>query len=48
MIAPVIAGALPHGQLRVLPQLSHFGPMQDPSLVAGLVLDFVDALPVDR
>jgi hypothetical protein len=37
MLAPVIAGALPHGRLERHPQLSHFGPLEDPPLVAEAI-----------
>jgi len=37
MMAPVVADALPHGRLERHPQLSHFGPMEDPPLVAEAI-----------
>lgn len=41
-IAPLVAAALPHGELRAFPQLGHFGPLEDPTLFAGLVREFLD------
>lgn len=37
MMAPLLADALPHGRLERHPQLSHFGPMEDPPLVAEAI-----------
>jgi pimeloyl-ACP methyl ester carboxylesterase len=42
LIAPVVAEALPLGRLTVLDDLTHFGPMQDPALVARHILAFAD------
>jgi pimeloyl-ACP methyl ester carboxylesterase len=42
LIAPAVAAALPEGRLRVLPRLSHFGPMQDPAAVAHEIVVFAD------
>jgi pimeloyl-ACP methyl ester carboxylesterase len=36
--APAIVAALPHGTLDELPELGHFGPLEDPALVAAHVL----------
>jgi pimeloyl-ACP methyl ester carboxylesterase len=35
--APAIAAALPHGRLERHPDLSHFGPMEDPPAVAAAI-----------
>lgn len=43
-IAPLIAEALPHGELRAFPQLGHFGPLEDPIAFAALVREFL-AIP---
>jgi pimeloyl-ACP methyl ester carboxylesterase len=37
--AAVLAAALPAGRSRVLPGVGHFGPLEDPALVAATVLD---------
>lgn len=42
MIAPVVAEALADGRLLVFPQLTHFGPMQDPDAVAAAMVEFAD------
>ena len=42
-LGPVVAGALPHGQVVTLPQLSHFGPMEDPAAVAAEIRAFAGA-----
>jgi pimeloyl-ACP methyl ester carboxylesterase len=39
-VAALVAQRLPKGELAVLPELGHFGPMQDPRRVAQLVRDF--------
>lgn len=36
-IAPLIADALPHAELRAFPHLGHFGPLEDPAWFAALV-----------
>jgi pimeloyl-ACP methyl ester carboxylesterase len=36
-LGPLIADALPHGHLERFPDLSHFGPMQDPARMAAAV-----------
>jgi pimeloyl-ACP methyl ester carboxylesterase len=36
-VAPLIADALPHGRLERLPQLTHFGPMEDPAGIAAAI-----------
>jgi pimeloyl-ACP methyl ester carboxylesterase len=36
--APLVADALPNGRLEEFPTLGHFGPLQDPALVAQSVL----------
>jgi pimeloyl-ACP methyl ester carboxylesterase len=41
-IAPLVADALPHGELRRFPQLGHFGPLEDPVWFATLVREFLD------
>jgi pimeloyl-ACP methyl ester carboxylesterase len=41
-IAPLVAAALPHGELRGFPELGHFGPLEDPTWFAGLVRGFLD------
>ena len=43
-LGPVVAGALPHGQVVTLPQLSHFGPMEDPAAVAAEIRAFAGSL----
>jgi pimeloyl-ACP methyl ester carboxylesterase len=40
-IAPLVAAALPHGELRAFPELGHFGPLEDPTWFAGLVREFL-------
>jgi pimeloyl-ACP methyl ester carboxylesterase len=35
--APHVAEALPHGRLRTMEQLTHFGPMEDPDAVAAAI-----------
>ena len=42
-MAPLIADALPHGELRAFPHLGHFGPLEDPAWFAALVREFLDA-----
>lgn len=37
--AEVLAGRVPFGQADVLPGLSHFGPLEDPTAVAASILD---------
>lgn len=41
-IAPLVAAALPHGELWAFPELGHFGPLEDPTWFAGLVREFLD------
>jgi 3-oxoadipate enol-lactonase len=48
MIAPVVAEALADGRLLVFPQLTHFGPMQDPEAVAAAMVDFADQVRAAR
>ena len=43
-LGPVVAGALPHGQVVTLSQLSHFGPMEDPAAVAAEIRAFAGSL----
>jgi pimeloyl-ACP methyl ester carboxylesterase len=45
-LAPAVAAALPHGRFVRFEDLTHFGPMQDPGRVAGLVSDLADELGV--
>ncbi len=40
-IAPLIAAALPHAELRAFPELGHFGPLEDPVAFADLVRGFL-------
>ncbi len=40
-IAPEIADRLPRGRLVRLPSVGHFGPLEDPPLVASVVLAFL-------
>lgn len=41
-VAPMVADALPQGRLETFPQLSHFGPMEDPAAIAdAITLTFV-------
>jgi pimeloyl-ACP methyl ester carboxylesterase len=42
--APHVAEGLPHGELLQLDQLNHFGPMQDPALVAKVADEFFDGV----
>jgi pimeloyl-ACP methyl ester carboxylesterase len=45
-VAPIVAEMLPHGRVRVLPHLGHFGPLQDPAAIAAIIREFADtALP---
>jgi pimeloyl-ACP methyl ester carboxylesterase len=44
-LGPVVADALPNGQALTLPQLSHFGPMEDPAAVAAEIRAFAGARP---
>jgi hypothetical protein len=39
---PAVAAALPHGRLVRHPDLSHFGPMQDPATMALAVRAALD------
>lgn len=41
MLAPLVADALPRGELRAFPELGHFGPLQDPAWFATLVTEFL-------
>ena len=43
-LGPVVAGALPNGRFVTLPQLSHFGPMEDPAVVAAEIDTFARSL----
>jgi pimeloyl-ACP methyl ester carboxylesterase len=43
-LGPVVAGALPHGQVLTMAQLSHFGPMEDPAAVAAEIQAFARSL----
>ena len=44
-MAPLVAEALQHGSLRPFPELTHFGPMEDPAAIArAITLDFVAVL----
>jgi hypothetical protein len=36
-LAPVVAAALPQGRLEPHPELSHFGPMEDPAGIAAAI-----------
>ena len=41
-MAPLVADALPHGRFARYPELTHFGPMEDPAgLARAITLDFV-------
>ena len=40
-IAPLVAEALPAGELRSFPQLGHFGPLEDPAAFAAVVREFL-------
>lgn len=40
--AELVADALPHGRLEAHPQLSHFGPMEDPATMAAAVAADLD------
>lgn len=42
-LAPLVADALPHAELRSAPQLGHFGPLEDPAWFASLVREFLSA-----
>jgi pimeloyl-ACP methyl ester carboxylesterase len=37
-LAQRIAGAMPNGRVRVFDRLAHFGPFEDPALVAEAIL----------
>ena len=41
MFAPLVADALPHGELRRYAELSHFGPFEDPTLMAREAVAFL-------
>jgi len=41
--AELIADRIPDAELLRLPELGHFGPMEDPALLAGVVRDFAGA-----
>ena len=41
--APMVAGALPHGELVRYPELSHFGPFEDPHLLGREVDAFLQS-----
>jgi pimeloyl-ACP methyl ester carboxylesterase len=45
-LAPSVAAALPCARFVRFEDLTHFGPMQDPARVAGLVFDLADELGV--
>lgn len=38
MFGPTIVASLPHGRLEEHPTLGHFGPLQDPSLIAAAIV----------
>jgi pimeloyl-ACP methyl ester carboxylesterase len=40
--APLIVDALPQGRLELFPELTHFGPMQDPARVAAAIRAALD------
>lgn len=40
LVAPAVADALPHGELRPFPDLGHFGPLEDPVAFAAVVREF--------
>lgn len=40
--APMVAEALPAGELRPFPELGHFGPLEDPAGFARVVRDFLE------
>jgi pimeloyl-ACP methyl ester carboxylesterase len=41
-IAPLVAQSLPHGRLERHPELTHFGPMEDPALIATAIRQALD------
>ena len=45
MVAPLVADALPRGTLLPLPDLGHFGPLEDPAGFAAVVRDFLAGSP---
>lgn len=45
VIAPMIAERLPHGEVRAFPDLGHFGPLEDPVVVAAAAREFLDRAP---
>jgi hypothetical protein len=38
----VIVDALPQGRLELFPELTHFGPMQDPARIAAAIRAALD------
>jgi len=41
VVAPLVAEALPAGELRSFPERHHFGPLEDPAWFAGVVRSFL-------
>ncbi|MFP5320314.1 MAG: alpha/beta fold hydrolase [Acidimicrobiia bacterium] len=41
-IAPLVADALPAGEVLAVPERGHFGPLEDPAWFAGVVRGFLD------
>jgi len=41
-VGPLIADALPHGRIERFPQLTHFGPMEDPAGMAAAIRTGLD------
>jgi hypothetical protein len=43
-VAPIIADALGNARFELHPELSHFGPMQAPAVIAASIMAHVDAI----
>ena len=41
-VAPLIVDALPQGRLELFPELTHFGPMEDPAAIAAAIRAALD------
>ncbi len=42
MVAPMVADALPHGEIRAMTDLGHFGPLEDPVAFGDVVRGFLE------
>lgn len=47
ILAPMIAERLPHGEVRAFPELGHFGPLEDPVMIAAAAREFLDRASAD-